>query len=112
MGRGRAGAAVVERLGTDPAPAVAALQNGDIDVTALTAPERSSLVAVQTPQAFCAEALRAAYAEEHDEATDCSTLVERRGGRVIWVEGDLHLHKVTTADDLLLVENWLTKERR
>ena len=75
-------------------------------------PERSSLVAVQTPQAFCAEALRAAYAEEHDEATDCSTLVERRGGRVIWVEGDLHLHKVTTADDLLLVENWLTKERR
>ena len=75
-------------------------------------PERSSLVAVQTPQAFCAAALRAAYAEEHDEATDCSTLVERRGGRVIWVEGDLHLHKVTTADDLLLVENWLTKERR
>ncbi|MHB8060437.1 MAG: 2-C-methyl-D-erythritol 4-phosphate cytidylyltransferase [Gaiellaceae bacterium] len=75
-------------------------------------PERKSLVAVQTPQAFRAEALRAAYAAEHDEATDCSTLVEQRGGRVLWVEGDPRLHKVTTADDLLLIENWLAKERR
>ena len=75
-------------------------------------PERSSLVAVQTPQAFRAEVLRAAYAGEHDEATDCSTLVERRGGRVAWVEGDRRLQKVTTADDLLLVESWLAKERR
>lgn len=75
-------------------------------------PERSSLVAVQTPQAFRAKALRAAYADEYDEATDCSTLIERRGGRVVWVEGDRRLHKVTTSDDLLLVENWLTKEKR
>jgi 2-C-methyl-D-erythritol 4-phosphate cytidylyltransferase len=75
-------------------------------------PERSSLVAVQTPQAFRAKALRAAYADEYDEATDCSTLIERRGGRVVWVEGDRRLHKVTTSDDLLLVENWLAKEKR
>ncbi|HEY4977059.1 MAG TPA: 2-C-methyl-D-erythritol 4-phosphate cytidylyltransferase [Gaiellaceae bacterium] len=75
-------------------------------------PERSSLVAVQTPQAFRAEVLRAAYAGEHDEATDCSTLVERWGGRVAWVEGDRRLQKVTTADDLLLVESWLAKEKR
>lgn len=72
--------------------------------------ERSSLVAVQTPQAFRAEALRAAYAAEHDEATDCSTLVERQGGRVRWVEGDRRLHKVTTSDDLALVESWLAEE--
>lgn len=75
-------------------------------------PERSSLVAVQTPQAFRAEVLRAAYAAEHDDATDCSALIERCGGRVLWVEGDRHLRKVTTADDLLLVENWLLKEKR
>ncbi len=74
--------------------------------------ERSSLVAVQTPQAFRAEALRAAYAAEHDEATDCSTLVERQGGRVRWVEGDRRLHKVTTSDDLALVESWLAEEER
>jgi 2-C-methyl-D-erythritol 4-phosphate cytidylyltransferase len=74
--------------------------------------ERDSLVAVQTPQAFRAEALRAAYAEEHDDATDCAALVERRGGRVLWVEGDRRLHKVTTAEDLALVESWLVEERR
>ena len=75
--------------------------------------ERSSLVAVQTPQAFRAKALRAAYAAyaaEHDEATDCSTLVEGQGGRVLWVEGERRLHKVTTTDDLALVESWLAKE--
>jgi 2-C-methyl-D-erythritol 4-phosphate cytidylyltransferase len=70
-------------------------------------PDRSSLVAVQTPQAFRAEALRAAYAEEHEEASDCAVLVERRGGRICWVEGDRRLHKVTTREDLALVESWL-----
>ncbi len=74
--------------------------------------ERSSLVAVQTPQAFRAEALRAAYASNNDEATDCAALVERRGGRVLWVEGDRRLHKVTTPEDLALIESWLAKERR
>ena len=74
--------------------------------------ERDSLVVVQTPQAFRAEALRAAYAGEHDEATDCAALVERRGGRVLWVEGDRRLHKVTTPEDLALIESWLAKERR
>ncbi len=73
--------------------------------------ERDSLVAVQTPQAFRAEALRAAYADEHDEATDCAALVERRGGRVLSVEGDRRLHKVTTPEDLALIESWLAKER-
>ncbi|MGA9762755.1 MAG: 2-C-methyl-D-erythritol 4-phosphate cytidylyltransferase [Gaiellaceae bacterium] len=72
--------------------------------------ERGSLVAVQTPQGFRAEALRAAYGAEHDEATDCSTLVERRGGRVCWVEGERRLHKVTTSEDLALVESWLVEE--
>jgi len=72
--------------------------------------ERSSLVTVQTPQAFRAEALRAAYASEHDAATDCSALVEQRGGRVLWVEGERRLQKITTSDDLALVERWLTEE--
>ena len=33
-------------------------------------------------------------------ATDCSSLVEARGGRVKWVEGDPRLLKVTTKADL------------
>jgi len=67
---------------------------------------RAELRAVQTPQAFVASVLRAAVADG-DEATDCSALVEARGGRVTVVEGDLRLLKVTTAEDLALVESWL-----
>ena len=67
---------------------------------------RGELRGVQTPQAFVATVLRAAVAGG-DEATDCSSLVETRGGRVTVVEGDPRLLKVTTADDLALVESWL-----
>jgi len=67
---------------------------------------RDELRGVQTPQAFVATLLRAAVAGE-DEATDCSSLVEARGGRVTVVEGDPRLLKVTTAHDLALVESWL-----
>jgi 2-C-methyl-D-erythritol 4-phosphate cytidylyltransferase len=68
---------------------------------------REKLVAVQTPQAFSLPALRSAYAGELGDATDCSALVEARGGRVAWVEGDPRLLKVTTRADLELVASWL-----
>jgi 2-C-methyl-D-erythritol 4-phosphate cytidylyltransferase len=67
---------------------------------------RGELRAVQTPQAFVASVLRDAVADG-DEATDCSALVEAHGGRVTVVGGDPRLLKVTTADDLALVESWL-----
>jgi 2-C-methyl-D-erythritol 4-phosphate cytidylyltransferase len=66
---------------------------------------RDELVAVQTPQAFVAPVLRAAAAG--GEGTDCASLVEADGGRVRVVEGDPHLLKITTPDDLALVESWL-----
>ena len=70
--------------------------------------DRSDLVTVQTPQAFTATALRAAYAgDEPVAATDCASLVEARGGRVRVVEGDVRLLKITTAADLALVASWL-----
>jgi 2-C-methyl-D-erythritol 4-phosphate cytidylyltransferase len=68
---------------------------------------RESLVAVQTPQAFPVGTLRDAYAGELEGATDCASLVEARGGRVTWVEGDPRLLKVTTRADLDLVTSWL-----
>jgi 2-C-methyl-D-erythritol 4-phosphate cytidylyltransferase len=68
---------------------------------------RERLVAVQTPQAFPADTLRAAYEGDLAGATDCASLVEARGGRVAWVEGDPRLLKVTTAADLELVASWL-----
>lgn len=69
--------------------------------------DRSTLVTVQTPQAFPADVLRAAYAGDLAGATDCASLVERSGGRVCVVEGDPRLLKVTTREDLERVEAWL-----
>lgn len=68
--------------------------------------DRAGLVAVQTPQAFLAPALREALAAG-DDATDCAALVEARGGRVKAVAGDVALFKVTTQADLDLVALWL-----
>ena len=73
--------------------------------------DRSDLVTVQTPQAFPAGTLRAAYAGDLEGATDCASLVERAGGRIRIVEGDARLLKVTTPDDLARVESWLERER-
>jgi 2-C-methyl-D-erythritol 4-phosphate cytidylyltransferase len=69
--------------------------------------DRDSLVVVQTPQAFVAERLRAAYAGDLAGVTDCASLVERAGGRVGVVQGDPRLVKVTTREDLELVERLL-----
>jgi 2-C-methyl-D-erythritol 4-phosphate cytidylyltransferase len=67
---------------------------------------REELVTVQTPQAFVASVFREAMGGSGD-ATDCSSFVESRGGRVKVVPGDPRLLKVTTAEDLALVESWL-----
>ena len=69
---------------------------------------REKLIAVQTPQAFVAAKLREAYAGDLSGATDCSSLVEQRGGgRIKWIEGDTRLLKVTTKADLERVAAWL-----
>jgi 2-C-methyl-D-erythritol 4-phosphate cytidylyltransferase len=69
---------------------------------------REELVAVQTPQAFVASVLRAAFAVgDASQATDCASLVEAAGGRVRVVAGDERLLKVTTPADLERVAGWL-----
>jgi 2-C-methyl-D-erythritol 4-phosphate cytidylyltransferase len=65
--------------------------------------DRGRYIAVQTPQAFRAAALRAAHAGE-PEGTDDASLVEARGGRVVVVDGDSTNIKVTTPTDLVLAE--------
>ncbi len=67
--------------------------------TVVDTPDRASLVAVQTPQAFRAEKLRAAHADGAD-ATDDAALIERSGGRVVVVEGDPVNRKITLPGDL------------
>jgi 2-C-methyl-D-erythritol 4-phosphate cytidylyltransferase len=61
--------------------------------------DRSLLVAVQTPQAFAAAALRKAHAH-NGEASDDAALVEAVGGQVVVVPGDPLNSKVTGPDDL------------
>lgn len=70
---------------------------------------RNDLVAVQTPQAFAADVLRAALAGDIAGATDCASLVERVGGRVKVTEGDPQLLKITSAGDLALAERFLAE---
>ncbi len=66
----------------------------------LATPDRSTLVAVQTPQAFRAEVLRRAHGAG-DEGTDDASLVEALGGRVVVVAGDPRNRKITHPDDLV-----------
>ncbi|MEZ5321233.1 MAG: 2-C-methyl-D-erythritol 2,4-cyclodiphosphate synthase [Microthrixaceae bacterium] len=89
------------RGGADAAVPVLGL--GDTIVTRGGAPlDRSELVAVQTPQGFRAEVLRAAHAGEGD-ATDDAGLVRRLGTAVAQVAGSNRSLKVTEPGDLDLV---------
>ena len=89
---------------TDTIKIVASDGSGTVEST----PDRSTLVAVQTPQAFAAMALRRAH--ELDEgtstATDDAMLVERAGGVVVVVDGESPNRKITTQDDL----EWARRE--
>ena len=69
--------------------------------------DRAELVAVQTPQAFRIDRLRAAHAAT-GEATDDAALVEADGGSVVIVAGDPRNLKVTTLADLSIVEALLS----
>jgi 2-C-methyl-D-erythritol 4-phosphate cytidylyltransferase len=77
------------------------------DGTILDTPDRSLLRAAQTPQAFPAAVLRAAYshAVAHGiRATDDAALVAGAGHTVSVVDGDVENIKVTTRLDLALAE--------
>jgi 2-C-methyl-D-erythritol 4-phosphate cytidylyltransferase len=70
--------------------------------------DRWALLAIQTPQAFAAAALRRAHAGG-GEATDDAALVEAAGGRVVVVHGDPANLKITGPDDLARAEDLLIR---
>lgn len=70
-------------------------EHGTVEST----PDRSRLVAVQTPQAFRADRLRAAHVGGA-EGTDDAALVEAIGGRVVVVAGEVTNRKITQPGDL------------
>jgi 2-C-methyl-D-erythritol 4-phosphate cytidylyltransferase len=69
--------------------------------------DRSTLWAIQTPQAFRRAALERALAVDDDvlaTATDDAWLVERTGGSVVVVESSVSNLKVTTPHDLQVAD--------
>ena len=85
--------------------------------------DRDRLVAVQTPQAFNAAALRRAHAEAAPDAatpaaampaaaTDDAMLVEALGGTVLVVPGEPGNLKITDPDDLMAAERLVAARRR
>lgn len=70
--------------------------------------DRSALARVQTPQAFRLGTLRRAHAAATgDMASDDAQLVRRIGLPVVTVAGDARLHKLTYADDLVILAGLL-----
>ncbi|MGW9021716.1 2-C-methyl-D-erythritol 4-phosphate cytidylyltransferase [Leucobacter chromiiresistens] len=72
--------------------------------------DRDALVGVQTPQGFPRELLAAAYADAELQSaapTDDADVVQRGGGRVRTVPGEMRAHKLTTPDDIAILEHFL-----
>ncbi|WP_203309948.1 bifunctional 2-C-methyl-D-erythritol 4-phosphate cytidylyltransferase/2-C-methyl-D-erythritol 2,4-cyclodiphosphate synthase [Sphingomonas beigongshangi] len=75
---------------------------------------RDGLSRVQTPQGFTLEALRSAHRQwpDGEEATDDAQMVRRLGGRVVLVQGDPMLDKVTHPEDFAAAEKRVAWETR
>lgn len=84
----------------------------DEDNIIISTPRRSSLWAVQTPQVFSKEILLQAYTKAWQEdilATDDAALVEAIGYNVKMVLGSYENIKITTSEDLVLAEAFLSR---
>lgn len=81
----------------------------------VTTPERDALRAVQTPQVFrlslYKEAIEKAVSDGKQYTDDCQ-LVESMGYPVYLVDGDYENIKITTPDDLLVAEKFLSERRK
>lgn len=115
------GAATIEAVlkalddadGAIPAlPVADTLKSGALDAAVVTKP-RNDLWRAQTPQAFRRDRLLAAYAAwtGPDEPTDDGQVVERHGGRVVVVQGDPMLMKLTYPEDFAMAEQLVGRAR-
>lgn len=72
--------------------------------------DRSILVSAQTPQGFPHQSLLAAYEKVEGHLTDDAAVVQAAGFEVTSIPGSPLAHKLTTADDLRLLEWMLSQE--
>ncbi len=85
------------------------------DGAVLDTVDRRRMWQAQTPQGFARDVIVGAYeraAVEGVTATDDAALVERYGGRVVVVEGDVRNIKITRPRDLDLAETLLRSAER
>lgn len=80
------------------------------DGMVLDTPARDGLWAVQTPQVFRYDLIVRAHETITEDVTDDASMVERLGIRVKVFTGDYRNIKITTPEDLELVE-WLLERR-
>ena len=83
---------------------------GDNKIVRQTPPRRN-LWAVQTPQVFRIDVITEAYQQAKGEVTDDASLVEQAGYKVKLYMGAYDNIKITTPDDLALVE-WMLFRRQ
>jgi 2-C-methyl-D-erythritol 4-phosphate cytidylyltransferase len=112
--------AIVEELAAEPdaagviaaTPVTDTIKQADGEGGVDRTLDRSGLWAVQTPQAFRADALRKALADPDSlpDASDDAMLVERQGGRMVIHPASADNLKVTTPVDLRVAE-MLLRER-
>lgn len=101
----RTGSGVIPAL-----PVVDTIKRIDAEGVVHETVDRSSLVAVQTPQGFPCELLESAHATAQlhgDLPTDDAELVQRDGGTVRTVPGEMQAHKLTSPADLPVLEHFL-----
>jgi 2-C-methyl-D-erythritol 4-phosphate cytidylyltransferase/2-C-methyl-D-erythritol 2,4-cyclodiphosphate synthase len=97
----------VESLGVGVIPAIAVadtIKQVDASSAVKQTLDRSTLVAVQTPQGFPRAELEAAYESANEEYTDDAALFAAAGHDVRVVEGDARAFKITTSWDLRRAE--------
>ncbi len=88
-------------------PVTDTVKMADSEGLVTSTPDRSTLFAVQTPQVFQADLLRAALQSALDESaavTDDCSAVERIGKQVYLTEGNRENIKITTPIDVALAE--------
>ena len=80
------------------------IKTADDDMTVLETLPRNALWAVQTPQIFEADLLRAAHRTIHTDVTDDAAMVEMLGHQVKLFMGSYENLKITTPEDIVMAE--------
>jgi len=75
--------------------------------------ERDKLRTIQTPQVFRSDILKKAYEQKYRMSfTDDATVVENAGYKITLVEGNRENIKITTKEDLILIETLMSKKSK